>query len=149
MAPTHQTDPCRPASIANENLAFGAPARASRSLPDQPPGLAVDEDTGAVWNSGGGPQQWIEIDLGAPMDIGRIVLTVSQYPDGPTVHQIWVRGPGHSLRLAYEFRGETRDSQALEFVPTPALAGVQFVRILTTASPSWVAWKEIEVYGPE
>jgi hypothetical protein len=147
MAPVNQPDACVPVAIANANLAAGRPVTASRSLPDQPPELAVDEDAATQWGAGVHPPQWIEIDLGAPMEVARILLTVAQFPDGPTAHQIWVSGPGDSLHQVHEFLGNTQDSQVLEFAPSTPLANVQVVRILTTASPSWVAWKEVEVYG--
>jgi hypothetical protein len=118
-------------------------------MPDQPPEQAVDDDGDTLWGAGEGPPQFIEIDLGAPTTIARILLTAGQYPGGATVHQIWVRGPGESLRQVHEFRGNTRDSQVLQFAPSTPLTGVQFVRILTIASPSWVAWKEVEVYGED
>jgi preprotein translocase subunit Sec61beta len=147
MAPANQPDPCVPVAIASTNLAFGRAATASRSLPDQPPSLAVDEDAATQWGAGLHPPQWIEIDLGSPTDIARILLTSAQFPDGPTVHQIWVRGPSDSLRQVSEFRGATHDSQVLEFAPSTPLSNVQFLRILTITSPSWVAWKEVEIYG--
>jgi hypothetical protein len=39
------------------------------------------------------------------------------------------------------------DNQILDFTFDPALANIQFIRIVTTHGPSWVSWKEIEVLG--
>jgi len=74
-------------------------------------------------------------------------LLVAQYPEGATVHRILVdRGAG--LEVVHEFSGDTRDGDWLEFVPDTPLTGVEAVRVETRGSPSWVAWKEIEVIGP-
>jgi hypothetical protein len=52
-----------------------------------------------------------------------------------------LRGPAH------EFNGFTVDGQVLEHKPGTAWTNVRYVRVETNASPSWVSWKEIEVYG--
>ena len=129
-----------------KNLALGQPVSASRSLPEAPPENAVD---GMLhrWIAGSHPPQWIEIDLGQPVAVALVRLVVDQYPAGATVHQIWGRGPDEALRLLHEFRGLTVSGSTLEFVPETPVAGLQFIRILTTKSPSWVAWTEIEVLG--
>jgi hypothetical protein len=45
------------------------------------------------------------------------------------------------------FEGATSDGQALTWQPAAPLAGVVAVRVETDSSPSFVAWKEIEVLG--
>jgi hypothetical protein len=148
LAPVNRPDPCSATGDVSfqNNIARGNKVTASQSVPDQPPANAVD-GTGAGWNAGAGPQQWIELDLGVPSTITAIHLTVGQYPDGQTDHQIWVRGSSGDLKMVYEFKGNTADNQILDFNPTPPLTGIRFVRVVTTQSPSWVAWKEIEVIG--
>jgi hypothetical protein len=47
----------------------------------------------------------------------------------------------------HEFQGSTNDNDWLVFEPDTPLENVGQVRIQTIASPSWVAWKEIQVYG--
>jgi len=147
LAPALRPDPCSAASSETfrENLALGKKVTASRSLPDQPSSNAVDGLSETAWNSGAGPEQWLEIDLGGPATITAVRLTVAQYPAGNTVHQIWARGPNENLKMIFEFTGSTTDNQVLEFKPSPPLAGIQYIRIVTVASPSWVAWREIEV----
>ena len=132
---------------AERNVAEGQPAVASRSLPDQPPAGAVDGTTAHWWGAGAGPTQWIEIDLGKPTTVSAVNLIVSQSPAGQTDHQIWVRGTNDHLQLVAEFKGDTTDKQILKFEPAQALVGIRYVRIVTVASPSWVAWQEIEVLG--
>lgn len=107
----------------------------------------MDGDFGTLWNSGGGPTQWIEIDLGAEYIINEIRLTVSQFPEGQTVHQIKGRGAGGQFILLHIFDGFTRDGEELVFKPDGAITGIRYIRIETTVSPSWVSWREVEVYG--
>ncbi|MCI0645346.1 MAG: discoidin domain-containing protein [Chloroflexi bacterium] len=139
-------NPCDPALLPPENLALGRPVTASAWLPQEPPENAVD-GLPAQWGAGGHPPQWIEVDLGRPVDVTLIRLVVGQWPAGETVHQLWGGGPGEELRLFHEFRGQTAEGDVLEFTPATPLPGLQFIRVVTLASPSWVAWKEIEVYS--
>jgi F5/8 type C domain-containing protein len=149
LAPVNRPDPCAAGQFdfIENNIALGKNVRASKWLADQLPSNAVDGSSASIWNSGAGPTQWIEVDLGQPATITSIRLTVAQYPAGNTTHQIWVRGPNGSLQMVHEFKGNTTDNQILEFKPDPPLTGIQYIRIVTVASPSWVAWKEIEVIG--
>jgi predicted amidohydrolase YtcJ/peptidoglycan hydrolase-like protein with peptidoglycan-binding domain len=135
------------AELPSNNLALGRAASASASLADQQPSNAVDGDLETNWGAGAHPPQWIEIDLGDAFDIDRLVLIPSQFPEGPTVHQIWGRGDAGDYRVLHEFRGSTADGVALEVSPTAAWAAVRYLKIETTESPSWVAWREVEAYG--
>ncbi|MBK8899668.1 MAG: discoidin domain-containing protein [Anaerolineaceae bacterium] len=134
------------ASSPFRNLALGQPVTASRSLPEAPPENAVD-GTPHKWGAGSHPPQWIEVDLGQPTAVALMRLVVDQYPAGLTVHQIWGRGPDEELSLLYEFRGHTASGDLLAFTPEIPVPDLQFIRILTTQSPSWVAWTEIEVFA--
>jgi hypothetical protein len=141
-------DPCDPALLPPENLALNKAVTASQSLPEERPEFAVDGQP-TQWGSGGHPVQWIEIDLGQSYEVGLVRLVVAQFPEGETIHQVWGRGPGEELRLLHEFGGNTAEGDVLEFRPEEPLAGIQYIRIVTTSSPSWVSWKEVEVYGVE
>jgi predicted amidohydrolase YtcJ len=120
-------------------------ATASASGPDEPPPNAIDADLETAWNSGGDPEQWIQIDLGGPMTVSAIKLVVAQTPEGATSHQIWAGADPNTLALVHQFDGTTKDGDTLEFQPTSPLSNIRYVKILTTESPSWVAWREIEV----
>lgn len=147
LAPSVQPDACQPTIIRGDNLAYKKPVKASASLTDQPAEAAVD-GTYLRWDSGLDVPQWLEIDLGGNYDISLIRLTVAQWPDGETVHEIWVIGEDGELIKAGELKGWTSDGQVLEWKPTVPLRAVRTVRIVTTGSPSWVAWEEIEVLAP-
>ena len=120
-------------------------ARASGTYEDQGPSLAID-GTMRQWSSGGFPPQWLEVELKGVVEISEVRLTVGQSPDGPTVHQLWIKPPDKDYAMVHEFKGNTKDLQVLEFRPTGVLPG-SAVKIVTTASPSWVGWREIEVFG--
>jgi hypothetical protein len=132
-------------SQSSDNLALKKTVRVSRQLQGNEGQWAVDGDPGTVWNAGDGPTQWIEIDLGAAYDIREIRLLLNQYPDGRTVHRVLGKGVTGSFALLYTFDGQTRDSQLLSYAPPEAWQGIQVIRIETTASPSWVSWREIEI----
>jgi hypothetical protein len=127
------------------NLALGKSIRVSAQIDDLAGTLAVDGDLGTLWNSGGGPTQWIEIDLGAEYAIQEISLSISQYPEGRTVHRILGKGGTGQFVELTAFDGNTTDGQALSFKPAQPIQGIRFIRVETITSPSWVAWREIEV----
>ncbi len=146
LAPSLRPDPCVGIEVPNPNLALGKPVRVSKLYAGNPPSNAVD-GTEAAWTSGDFPPQWIEVDLGAPARIERMRLTIDQFPDGVSTHQVWVRGPEDQLRLVHEFEQDLTFGDVLEYVPDTPLSGVQHLRVLTVESPSWVSWIEIEVFG--
>ena len=136
---------------AGANLAYQKTARASSVYAGQSGALAVDGDPGTAWNSGGGPLQWIQIDLGATADIAEIRLTVSQSPAGPTIHVVYGSegiAPERFEQL-HIFSGPTADSDVLVFRPEQPISEIRLLRIETTTSPSWVGWREIEVIAAE
>jgi hypothetical protein len=135
-------------SGSGANLALRRAATASMTLPGSPPSAAVDGDTDTLWSSGGGPPQWIEVSLGGSRTVAGIRLTVSQYPAGATDHRVYARRADGSLVLLHRFRGVTNDNDVLEYTPDAPVTKVRAIRIETRSSPSWVAWKEIEVLAP-
>jgi uncharacterized protein YceK len=105
---------------------------------------ATDGDTKTQWSSGGPAPQWIQLDFGETTSVSKVRLDASQTPDGPTTHQIY-GGPSPSqMELLGTLEGATKDNQWLE-LNTPA-KNVRYLKITTTKSPSWVAWREIEAY---
>jgi hypothetical protein len=95
------------------------------------------------------PDQWIVIDLGAAVSVAKVRLFVSQYPDGSTTHAVLTRETtGDPWTPRYTFSGATVDNQVLEYSPPLAWPNVRYVMVDTSASVSWVAWKEVEIYAP-
>ena len=137
---------------AQTNLALGKSVVASGQYAGGGGGTAaqaVDGDTSTAWNSGGFPPQWIQIDLGAPHTITDIKLNVGQSPTGQTTHNVYASATGAdaSWQLITTFQGDTTDGQVLDYAPASAVVGMRYIKVETTASPSWVAWKEIDVFG--
>jgi len=134
---------------AGSNLAYNKPARFSQALPGYPGELAVDGDSGTWWSAGGGPPQWIEINLGAPYAVQTIRLILSQSPAGMSVHQVRGRGPEKDAPYItlHTFSGVTDDLGLLTISPDQAWENIQYIRIETLQSPSWIAWREIEVFN--
>ena len=148
FAPVNHPDPCVALDILTDNLVYNKPVTASSSLPEEPPSQAVDDNAGTQWAAGEGPTQWIQIDLQGTYRITKIELLVSQDPAGDTVHRIQVRASDADVyQTVYEFNETTTDNEWLFFRPETPLENVSQIRIETIDSPSWVAWKEIQVYG--
>jgi hypothetical protein len=148
FAPLNQPDPCLPVDVPSDNLAYGKPVMASRSLSSESPENAVDDNAGTQWGAGEGPVQWIQVDLQGAHRITEVRLLVAQYPAGNTIHRVQVRASGSdAYQTVHEFNDSTNDNNWLVFVPDVPLEEVVQIRIQTVASPSWVAWKEIQVYG--
>jgi len=136
---------------AGANLALEKSIQASRQIADNPAWMAVDGNTETWWSAGDGPPNWIEIDLGAEYSISEFRLTTSQYPAGQTVHKLWVKGSGtgNEYTLLTTFAGNTQDGDTLTFMLDAPANAIQFVKVETVTSPSWVAWREIEVIAAD
>ena len=121
--------------------------RASQEQPGSPATKAVDGDLDAGWVSGNDAVQWIELDLGEELAVGGIRLWVDQYPAGFTSHRI-LGGPNPDpTEVLAVLDGDTTSGDLLE--ANGLWAGIRYLRIETTESPSWVAWFEIEVFVGE
>jgi hypothetical protein len=120
---------------------------ASNSEAARPARFAVDGNISTDWGSGDFPPQWIEIDLGAPATIQAFRLLVTQSPNGNTVHRILVRAPDGEFTEVHRFAQSTSSGNWLIFRLPEPMRNIQFVRIETIKSPSWVGWVEIEVMG--
>ena len=127
------------------NVALLGSASASNGLDSAP--LAIDDDPESIWSAGGGAVQWLEVSLDNFYLIDRIELLVTQAPAGETSHQIWASGPSGALTKLHEYiNAPTSDGQTLEIPVEPPLI-LDRVMVLTTQSPSWVAWREVRVFG--
>jgi hypothetical protein len=145
LAATERPDPCA-AAAGPHNVALGRPATASSSDPAKPPANAFDGDRRTAWSAETLAPQWLQVDLASPQAVKRIRLHITQVPDGFTVHRIYGRASaGGAERLLHEFAGFTRSGDVLEQTPAVSWQDVRFLRVETVASPSVVAWRELEV----
>jgi hypothetical protein len=148
LAPTTRPDPCSIGDIGlSVELASGSTASASQSAGDGSAAQAVDGLVDTIWSAGGDVPQWIELDLGSEWTVDSIRLLVAQSPAGPTRHVVSVRGTAGATQAVGTIERTTTDGEWLELRPPSPLTGVRFVRIDTTRSPSWVAWREVSILG--
>lgn len=134
------------------NLALFAPVSASNSLDGFEPARAVDGieglDNENWWSAGDYAPQRIEIDLGAPSEITRIRLVASQAPAGETLHLVLGRRENSDENLTLgQLSGETQDGQEFILTGSTSWIGIRYIIVQTIKSPSWVAWREIQVFG--
>jgi hypothetical protein len=129
---------------AAHDVALGKPAVASHELPGNEASEAVDGSPWTYWNSGNYPPQWIEVDLEAPYPLSTIRAAITQLPDGMTTNDFFTAGPSPLDEYTHlaTFSGFTVDQQVLEHPGPPDEA--EYILVETTASPSWVGWREIE-----
>ncbi len=118
---------------------------ASASHPTAGPQYATDGNLSSAWVVDGFAPQWIQLDLGQSANLSQVRLSVQQDPAGQTVHEVWGGATPSSLTLLGTLSGYTQSGQWLEL--TTAAQNVRYVRVVTTGSPSWVGWNEVEVYG--
>ncbi|SEU36205.1 discoidin domain-containing protein [Stigmatella erecta] len=138
-------------------LAVAAPASFAQQIPItigntsgsiSPPSNAADGNPGTSWNSGGPATQWIDIDLQQDRPVGRIRMLPEQFPAGVTRHNIYGRNTsGQWFDFGY-VNSYTSDSQWIEHQITQQSVPVRYLIIQTTQSPSWIAWREFEVFAP-
>lgn len=128
------------------NVALGRPVTASAVEPGAGPDRVVDGDAGTHWSAGAEPPQWVEMTLDGPTSITSIRLTPAQFPAGETTHVISGLVAGEWSQLD-RVEGVTTDGVPIVTAPAGAWLGVEAVRVETEASPSWVAWYEIEVFS--
>jgi hypothetical protein len=121
---------------------------ASKTYSGSDPSYAADGKTSTAWNAGAGPSQWIQYDLGRTAAVRKIRLLPSQLPNGYTTHLIQAGQDANNLKTVTSLTGYTYDGQWVDYLcNTKAVCGnVRYIKITTTQSPSWVGWKEIEVY---
>jgi len=105
---------------------------------------------GQSWNSSGPAPKYVVIDLGVNHLVDGIQLAVEQSPAGATVHQIFFTAalPARILTTAPVFiwNGPSYDGQIITFSSATSFTARYFA-VYTTASPSWVAWYWIKVFG--
>ena len=148
LAPSQRPDPCQRRDLPGleTNVALERPTSTSSAQDGSPGLLAVDGSLTTAWISGAGPPGWFEVQLGGPSAVREIRLVVAQSPGGRTVHRLLVRRNG-GLQEVQRFDGPTADEQTLVWRPSSPLPGVTAVRVETDVSPSFVAWREVEVLG--
>jgi hypothetical protein len=98
---------------------------------------AFDGNLLTSWVAGSHPVQWVEIDFGSPQSFWTINAAVDQNPSGQTNHHVMLDG-----NTAFSWTGVTSYGDELSH-KFDTLQTAQKVRLVTTQSPSWVAWRDV------
>ncbi|NUT47449.1 MAG: penicillin acylase family protein [Saccharothrix sp.] len=128
------------------NLAAGATATASsyeRGWYHSPPSNAVDGEPGTRWASDWSDDQWVQVDLGAPRAVGRVVL--SWEAAYARAYRIELSTDGSTWRTAYTTDTSDGGQDLASFPPDAA----RFVRMtgIQRATGYGYSIYELEVYG--
>jgi RNA polymerase sigma factor (sigma-70 family) len=141
--PAETTTPVKPGTAWKKGV------RASGFWQTEIPENAFDGKGNTDWNAGDYAPAWIERDLGARRPLAGITLIPCQDIPGATVHEIWVSdepigNDRKKAKLVHTFKGETTNRQELKF-EFPKELSARYVEVLTTQSPTWIAWVQIEI----
>ena len=127
------------------NVAVYGSGRASAGNESAQLGIDGNEDT--IWSAQAAPSQWYQVFLDDFYMVDKIEMVVTQAPAGPTTHEVWLGNDSGVLTLFTRLTDlYTEDGQTLE-LSIPPMRAVNEVLILTRDSPSWVAWREVRVFG--
>lgn len=118
---------------------------ADSSAPGSSPANAVDANHATSWNAGHGTPGWIEFDLGTTRWISAIRMTPEMSPSSSSVvHNVYAGNTPAPTSLVKVF---SETASMLEPIAGDVGTYARYVRIQTSTSPSWVAWREIEILG--
>ena len=86
--------------------------------------------------------------LGDSYLVNRIQMVVAQAPAGPTTHEVWLGNSSNTRALYKRFdRHPYRGWANLWMLSSILLVAPIDVLINTVDSPSWVAWREVRIFG--
>jgi len=136
--------PSSAANVKGEKITIKTVTASASGAATSPPTNVTDGDIKTPWSAGGPAPQWIQLDLGEESSVSRLRLNVSQTPLGPTTHEVYGGPTPDQLKLLGTLEGTTQDSQWIEL--SVSANNVRYLKIATVKSPSWVAWREIEVF---
>ena len=100
---------------------------------------ALKPDETSMWNARSFAPAWIMLDIREPGPCLLRLLPSMEPKCGACVHEIWTGEHPDRMRLAATVREACCDRVWVERPLTLA----RFVKVLTVASPSWVAWIRI------
>ncbi len=109
--------------------------------------LGIDGDPNSAWSAELHPPQWYSVSIDDLYLVDRVEMVVAQSPAGPTTHEVWL-GDGSGMRTLHRRFSNlhTEDGQTLEIEIDPPRR-ISELLILTLDGPSWVAWREVKVFG--
>ncbi|GAC1365465.1 MAG: hypothetical protein NVSMB47_16830 [Polyangiales bacterium] len=103
---------------------------------------AFDGDVCSTWTAGGPAPRFAAIDFGARRLVSGLLLVPETEQPGRMRHVIEASDDGVIFHTLYVVDASMAGGHVYEVkMPTPFSA--RALRVSTTASPSWVAWREI------
>ncbi|HLZ10890.1 MAG TPA: discoidin domain-containing protein, partial [Chloroflexota bacterium] len=148
--PTIQPSQLTPAltpPAGDENVALRGTATASRGQSSAE--NAIDANPNNAWSAGDYPVQWFMVTLDKFYLVDRIELAITLAPAGKTSHEVWIGDASGSLTLFKQLTNvDTVDGQTF-VIPVDPPQPVDRVLIRTTSGPSFVAWKNVRVFGKD
>lgn len=114
----------------------------------QPVGVGSPAN-GGYWNAKAGPVASVNFAFPGPAVLGfaQLSLIVVQSPAGFTDHQVVATMSDGTENIVATFSGTTSDGELLRS-NIGNISGATSMRIDTLASPSWVAWRGIQINAP-
>lgn len=133
-------------SVSVVTLAKAVPVAVTVSSNSGSAGSATDGNNGTAWVSATGGAGWIQLDLGSSKAVRKLRLLTEQTPAGSTVHDVYIGDSPGSMALVRSFSGYTTANQWLDatFIDSPRVG--RYVKVYTGTTPSWVAWREVQVF---
>ena len=112
------------------------------------PGNLYDNNPGTLWNSCGYAPQWVVFEFFEKKEISLIKLYVAQTPAGEAEHRIYFAGGDKKFFEVGKINQLSKEGDILSFKSPEEYktTEVKYLKIQTLKSPSWIAWKEIEVF---
>jgi hypothetical protein len=93
------------------------------------------------------PPQYVQLELPGEYNITNVCLLISQSPTCVTYHQLSVGASLNSTQVVTVLNGTTYNGEWINLTYAPPLNNVQFLRLDTNISLSWVSWTKFLVYG--
>ncbi|WP_084701829.1 discoidin domain-containing protein [Streptacidiphilus anmyonensis] len=141
-------------TAANTNLALNRPTTASGYVQTYAPANAVDGNTSSYWESTNNAfPQWIQVDLGSTVGVGRIVMDLPPSTSwGARTQTILIQGStdGTSYATVAPSQGYTFDPNTGNTVTvTFASAGIRYLKLTFTGNTGWPAGQlsELQVFA--
>ncbi|MBL8604225.1 MAG: discoidin domain-containing protein [Myxococcales bacterium] len=127
------------------NIAPLAVAEGSGSYAGQVASRANDGNRCTAWNAGNYPQQTLLLDFGSAQTLSGITLMPEMSPGTATVtHLVETSNDRSTWAVARTITQVMTNAQTYPFTFTAVSA--RYLRVRSTASPSWIAWREIAVF---
>lgn len=120
---------------------------ASSTIADTSPQNLLDNNPSTVWNAGKAAPAWVAVDLGKPYTVNQLDLRTNQSSTGRIIVTISGGLSLETLRPLITIDQFTSNKQVLTIPLLAPVSNIQYIKITTTHSPSWVSWSDVAIYS--